>query len=378
MRPPYRELYIQTNDDMIYLTVISYLVPPAISQSCLSTNKTTTITHFQRYSQDASILESMIRDQAAYPPNYAIRLRGTHTETFKTREGKKERKVITDFDIRVNMTHLLVCPNPKHAQDPTPCNLDPHPHPQPHDPPQDMSTPSCKYITILGPNDKGYRGSILSSVDKVPLDPEAPTTLASWCNAYVSDPHTVKTFTLRKDIRLHDSARLEELCRNLINKTSYRGHTTISFETTLNTIIVNSPCRLNSWRYKWWLRWLCYLSFLWLLTWPILFFSTRRYEVVTAVFPYRLNPARSRLAKPLVQSEEEFFREWEQSIMRAVLGQHQGWVDGIYREETAQMTRAGNAVMTVQSSENRFEGFMVGAVRMALGVPTVTGWGADC
>ena len=104
---------------------------------------------------------------------------------------------------------------------------------------------------------------------------------------------------------------------------------------------------------------------------------TRRYDVVTAVFPYRLDPERNRIAKPLVQSEEEFFEDWKQSLTRAVLAQHQGWVDGIYREETAQMVRSGDALMTVQSPQNTFEGFMVGAVRLALGVPMATGWGAD-
>jgi hypothetical protein len=46
----------------------------------------------------------MIREQAAYPPNYAVRIRGTHTETYKTRDRKTEKKVVVDFDIRLNMT----------------------------------------------------------------------------------------------------------------------------------------------------------------------------------------------------------------------------------------------------------------------------------
>lgn len=54
-------------------------------------------------------------------------------------------------------------------------------------------------------------------------------------------------------------------------------------------------------------------------------------------------------------------------------------MDGVYREETAQMARAGNAMITVQSSssERLFEGALAGAVRVALGVPLTTGWGAD-
>lgn len=320
----------------------------------------------------------MIREQAAYPPNLAVRLRGTHTETFRKRDGNKEKKLITDFDIRLNMTHLLVCPNPGHARDPAPCTLALQPRPQQRDdPPQEHSTPTCKYIKILDACQKGYRGTILKSREDPTADIEAAQNLEYWSNKYVSDPHTVKTFTLRKEIAHHDTARLEALCRDLVHNTSYRGHTSITFETTYKKVVVNSPCLVNQWRINVYVQWLCYLTFTWIITWPVLFFITRRYDVVTAVFPYRLDPERNRIAKPLVQSEEEFFEDWRQALTRAVLAQHQGWVDGIYREETAQMVRSGNAVVTVQSPQNTVGGLMAGAVRLALGVPVANGWGAD-
>ncbi len=352
-------------------------MPPPLPQSTLSTDQKAMICYYPFYSQDPAILEAMIREQAAYPPNYAIRLRGTHTETFRTRERKTEKKIVVDFDIRVNMTHLLVCPNPIHANDIRPCDIHPGAHAHgTYEPPQEYSTPSCKYLKLLGPGDKGYRGTIIKALNGS-SDPEASTSLTSWCNAYVSDRRTVKNFVLRRQIVDHDAERLEALCRDLVHKTAYRGHTSVTFETTYEKVIVNSPCFVNKWRFNAILYWVFLVTFLWIFAWPLLFFSTKRYEVVTAFFPYRLKPARNRAAGPLVQSEHEFFEEWKQALTRAVLSQHQGWVDGIYREETTQMARCGNTILTVQSTQNSLQGFVAGAVRVALGVPAATGWGAD-
>jgi hypothetical protein len=317
----------------------------------------------------------MIRQHANYPPNFTLRLKGTHTETFTTRDGKKETKRITDFDIRVNMTHLLVCPNPGHARDPAPCTVSSHPLP-PHDPPQEQATPTCKYIRILTPEQNGYRGTIVKKVDENP-DPEFQPTLSNWCEAYVSDPHVIKNFVLRREIAHHDAARLEKLCRNLIDSTSYRGHTFITFEKTYDKIIVASPARINKWRYNLWIVWAFYLTFLWIFVWPYLFFATKRYEVVTAVFPYRIDPERNRAPKALVQDEDAFFNEWKEALTRAVVGQHQGWVDAIFREETLQMIRRGDGRVTVPSTGNNLGGLFVGAVSLALGMPIRTGWGAD-
>jgi hypothetical protein len=168
---------------------------------------------------------------------------------------------------------------------------------------------------------------------------------------------------------------MESLCRDLILKTSYRGHISISFPTTQACITVYSPCHLNYWRFNPYLRWFCYLTFLWLITWPILFFVTKHYEVVTAVFPYRS----TQMSRALVQDEAAFIEDWKQALTRAVLAQHQGWIDGVYREETVQMVAAGNPMITLRSpsSESTVVGFVGSAVRVALNVPVSTGWGAD-
>lgn len=374
--PPYSDV-AEGAQSTSHGTSISYLVSPLVPDSCLSKDQTTIITHRPLYSQDPVVLESMIREQAAYPPNFALRLRGTHTETYKTRDQKKERKTITDFDIRVNMTHLLVCPNPGHARDPAPCNVGPA-LPRPHDPPQELPTPSCKYMKFLGADEKGYRGTILKTIDKSPSEPEVSPSLTNWCEAYVSDPHFIKNFVIRREITHHEAERLEGFCRNLISSTSYRGHTSITFETTHQKILVCSPGHINQWRYNVYISWFCYLTFLWIFTWPFLFFATKRYEAVTAVFPYRImSPGRYGSGKPLVQSEDAFFNEWKQALTRAVLAQHQGWVDAIYREETAEMARSGNSRITVQSTENSLGGLLAGAVSLAMGLPRSTGWGAD-
>jgi hypothetical protein len=275
------------------------------------------------------------------------------------------------------MTHLLVCPNPGHAVDISPCNLHPSSHNiRPTHPPQDIATPSCKYIRVLGATEKGYRGTITKFQTPKPSDQELQNTLSSWCEAYVSDRSSVKTFTLRREITHHDSAILEKLCRDLIIRTSYRGHIKISFPTDHSKVVIYSPSKINSWRFNPWIYWPIYISMLWIITWPILILLTKRYEVVTAVFPYRLDPEKHRVAKPLVQSETAFFEDWKESLRRAVVSQHQGWVDGIYREETAEMARRGQPMMFAPE-RGSLGGLLQGAVRVALGGQVGLGWGAD-
>lgn len=318
----------------------------------------------------------MIREQAAYPPDFTLHLKGTHTETIHKRDNKTEKKVVVDFDIKLNMTHLLVCPNPGHAVDISPCNIQPNPRMErPTHPPQDISTPSCKYIEVLGATQKGYRGTITKLSTPKPTDIEDPTTLTSWCESYVSSPATTKTFTLTRKITHHDAQCLETLCRNLILRTSYRGHISISFPTTLEKVTLYSPSKLNSWRFNPWIYWPIYLTFLWIFTWPFLLLTTKRWEVVTAVFPYRLDPERNRVPRPLVQSEEAFFVDWKESLRRAVVSRHQGWVDAVYRAETQEMVQRGETFMTVEGTT--LGGLVAGAVRVAMGGPIAGGWGAD-
>lgn len=76
-----------------------------------------------------------------------------------------------------------------------------------------------------------------------------------------------------------------------------------------------------------------------------------------------------------MQSEEAFFVDWKESLRRAVVSRHQGWVDAVYRAETQEMVQRGETFMTVEGTT--LGGLVAGAVRVAMGGPIAGGWGAD-
>ena len=146
---------------------------------------------------------------------------------------------------------------------------------------------------------------------------------------------SIKSLEITRTVLLHDTSVVEGLVRRLVDSTSYRGHTKIQAVTTNSKIIIYSPHRINTLRQNKYLRWFTYLTFLWLFTWPALFFMTKRYTGITAAFPYRREEAdkiyaknlNNCTAKPLVMAETAFVASWRDALRRAVLGQHQGWVD---------------------------------------------------
>jgi hypothetical protein len=353
---------------------LSYHVIPSIPQSTISSDQTTISTNYPEFSTNAEALSKLITEQAAYPPTYTLLVKGTHTESFQARGNtNKEKRTVVDFDIKLPMTHLLICPNEVHKNNPTPC-------------PGERNS-DCRYLLTPQPGETAHRGTVFANREDIKWDTEdGQTMIDRWAEAFVNDKSGVKSFEMTRSVILHDTSVLEGLVRQLIDSTSYRGHTRIHCQLTNSKIVVYSPHRINALRQNWYFRWFCYLTFLWIFTWPALFFMTKRYTGVVALFPYRredvtkwhpknLNEC---TAKPLVMSEPAFFSSWRDALRRAVLAQHQGWVDEVYRADTAQMMARGETTSQVQSTEAAFLGGAIASVvSIATGRQVRTGWGAD-
>lgn len=162
---------------------------------------------------------------------------------------------------------------------------------------------------------------MLASVDLPYVWKQANISLfIAWCGKYVADPAGVKSFTLKREIRNHDTKKLEQLLRSAIQETNYRGHLSVSFPTSYDSLVVYSPGLINQWRIINWVRWVFYLTFLWILTWPFLFFITSRYAVVKAVYEYADRPPGDDVGRrPRVISEVDWYHKWESAIRRAAL-----------------------------------------------------------
>lgn len=319
-------------------------------------------TRFPDYSTNAETLLQMIREQASYPPTYHVLLNGTHTET--VRNGNKETKnKITDFFIKINITHLL--------------------------------TPRIGVnglLELLPDNKRGYRGGRIPGFKPTVgiSDVEnQPDELKSWCEAYVNNPAGVKSFTLKREIINHDTKKLEQLLRSCIAGTQYRGHLSITFPITHKRVVVYSPGKINEWRMTTWIRWVFYVTFLWIFAWPVLFFLTHKYEVVKAVFPYANVPVDDGGDRQcVVMDEVGWYDDWAAAIQRAALARmvcKDRCLDDEYRIATMRVDARGiaqslaprQAPQTGNAFADGALGFLTEGLRVAEQWNASRGWGAD-
>lgn len=65
-----------------------------------------------------------------------------------------------------------------------------------------------------------------------------------------------------------------------------------------------------------------YLTFLWIFTWPALYFATKRWAVVIAEWPWSTTDSQGNKQYTTI-SEEQWFEKWHVGIKRLVLDRYQ-------------------------------------------------------
>lgn len=253
-----------------------------------------------RYDSDPVFLENALRSFAEIAPVPFIYIMGTHKETTK-RGDKKETHDITDFRIVLNLSSYL------------------HPNFSPSD------TSTMKLVTASN-GTKTHRGTILKTrapgaKQDIELSTPAPT-LTEWCHRFCASTSPLRVFRLKRAVTGLDTTYLRNRIDGLLRSTNYRGHIGISFPTEDENTDIYTSHAVNRWRNNSWLCWAFYLSFLWLFTWPVLFFATKRYAVVTAEWPFSV-PAADRRVYTTV-SEAQFVERWGAAIRRLALERYQG------------------------------------------------------
>ncbi|KAJ9131570.1 hypothetical protein NKR23_g11715 [Pleurostoma richardsiae] len=247
------------------LPVLDYRLysPPLFNLSA----DTTTIKSTAPYlSSTVAALVSLIRAQSTVPPKPQVHI-----------TGSRGRKV--DFDIKLNLMHLLV----------------------PEDPRQRMD-----YIRCVGSGEPALRGS-----SKPTARPEVSEGgLEEWCRRFIEDTGPVKTFTLERVVVNLDTAWLEGQVRSLVAATGYKGAVGVSFPLTHARVVVQNPDKVNKF-------------FTGITT---LFTGKRQYEVAKAVWPFATHPHGEEGRRCAVQSEETWWREWKDPIRYAVATKRHGWV----------------------------------------------------
>ncbi|KAH8726591.1 hypothetical protein GQ44DRAFT_705197 [Phaeosphaeriaceae sp. PMI808] len=256
-----------------------------------------------RLDEDPLLLEQVIRTYAESSPTPYIYIMGTHKETVK-RGDKKEVEHITDFRIVINMKRYL--------------HKDYHGH----------DTTSMALLTAEN-SEKTHRGTITKCrAPGVNQDIEVGTgkpSLAEWCHRYCASPRMLRIFRLQRTVPGFDTTYLKKRLEGVIATACYRGNVSITFPIEDENFDIYTSNFINRWRLKRWVCWIFYLTFLWIFTWPVLFFMTKRYAVVKAEWPFSIADGSGRKTYTTV-SEEQWFSKWNVAVKRLVLDRYHGEV----------------------------------------------------
>ncbi|KAK7432085.1 hypothetical protein QQZ08_001375 [Neonectria magnoliae] len=323
----------------------------------------------KRSDADPGFLESWVKLMALLPPSPYIHIVGTHKETKRDKDGKSSREDVTDFRIMVSLQNYLWP------------NFDPN-------------GPNEMNLTTSESGEKTYRGTVLKKrATGVKGDIEvghAKPDLKEWCHRYCAKATATKVFRLSRTVTGLDEKLFRSRLMGLIRSTNYKGHLDIEFPVADRAVDIFSSSRLNTWRLTTWVRWLFYLTFLWIFSWPILFFTTKRYHVVRAEWPFSQVNADGQ-KRYTTASEEQWISRYGPAVKQLCLDRYEGLAGDSYlnqvleRGESRQSNEPqidGRAAMSAAAAA--FQGGRFNAassvsslMRFAGGSNDQVGWGFD-
>jgi hypothetical protein len=318
-----------------------------------------------RYDSDAVYLEEGIRQFAKEPPWPLVYVLGTHSETVR-KGDKKETKAITDFRIVMNLRNYLM-------------SIDRNEHRW-----------APMRLETAGNGEKTHRGTIWKQrapgfKQDIEVGSTRPT-LKKWCHRYCASPRMLRIFRLRRVVTGFDDELLKNRIEGLIRSTNYRGHISVTFSTEDKNVDIYTTNFVNKWRLQQWVCWIFYLTFLWIFTWPYLYFATKRYAVVRAEWPFSVSDTHGNKTYTTL-SEEQWFEKWHVAIRRLVLDRFEGEASDAMMSGV--LARPADPPMpgTIQTGHEGIDnavGMLTQGFQIArsissgnIGRTTQTGWGYD-
>ncbi|KAF2761046.1 hypothetical protein EJ05DRAFT_535904 [Pseudovirgaria hyperparasitica] len=255
-----------------------------------------------RADTDPAFLQRWIEAMAREAPAPYIHIIGNHKETRRGSDGKKTTENVTDFRILVSMRNYL-WPGFKSYS------------------PNDMD------LRTVDNGEKTWRGGVFKARApgaKGDIEVgEEKATLKEWCHRYCASPAGTRIFRLTRTITGLDETHLRTRIEGLIRSTNYKGHISIEFPVSDRAVDIYTSSKLNTWRLTTWICWLFYLSFLWLFSWPILYFTTKRYHVVRAEWPFSQLDAQGRKRYTTV-SEEQWVDKFGLAVRQLCMDRYEG------------------------------------------------------
>jgi hypothetical protein len=266
-----------------------------------------------RCDTDAGFLEERVHQFSRVPPSPLVYIYGSHKETVRDGDKKKVNEVC-DFRIVLNLQqYLWATENGGRFLYPGEDGL--------------VEAPTSMRLSTVLNGEKTYRGSFIKKrapgfKQDIEVGAESPS-LREWCHRYCASPSKLRIFRVQHNVLGLDEAYLQNRLGGLIRGTGYHGKINITFPIEDKNIDIYTSNRINEWRLKTWVCWIFYLTFLWIFTWPYLFFATKRYAVVKADWLFS-SVDENGTKKYATISEEEWFERWHVGIRRLALDKYQG------------------------------------------------------
>lgn len=301
---------------------------------------------------DPDLLETCVRSWAAVPPRPFVRIYGYHREQRSGRDGKRENRNITDFDVKVELTpYLYADATNRHA---------------------------WSELRTVENGDKAKRGTVFprrapKANANIELGAVNKPNLTQWCHLYVASHSGLKSFSLRRRMMGFDQARMREQLEALVRRMNYRGHLQVSFPVQDHNVQVWNKCRTNQWRLTKWVFVLFCVSLLWLLSWPYLFLRTKTFDTVTAEWHFSRVDSEGR-KRYVSLSEDQWYNLWARPIAKAILSKRQGVLD---QQDLIAADGADPTFNTGHATVDGALGFFRAGVNAMNEVNRHLGWGED-
>ncbi|KAH6611448.1 hypothetical protein Trco_001468 [Trichoderma cornu-damae] len=301
-----------------------------------------------RLDSDPEFLNDTLVRLSQVPPRPFAHIRGTHTETRRKSDDKTEQVTVVDFDIEIELTHLLYV----NIQDPT--------------------NGAWRQLYSVGNLEKVRRGTVFPT--RAPgfggsggIIENGEPTVEEWCHRFCASRAGLKNMVFERRVTGWDWDYLKKQLDRLVQDTNYRGHTSITFPVRNSRVEIYNVCRVNRMRLTKWIEVMFMLTLLFLFAWPYLFFRTKRWETAYAEWSMSREASDGTERRYASMSEAQWYHMWARAIQKAVLERRQGNLDqGDVERANQPADQAGGFAGMVQAGVEA-----MGVVNRSFG------WGGD-
>lgn len=273
-----------------------------------SRNKNKGIEYYldRRLDTDPVFLAEHLKHLAILPPRPHVHIRGVHSERVRKQDGKHENKDVVDFDLQLELTHLLY---------------------------EDITSqqPFLRQTNTVGNFEKVRRGTVFAT--RAPgfggsgASPEEGTpSMEEWCHRFCASHAGLKNLVFERHVTGWDFDLLRIKIEALVRATNYRGRLCVSFPVLNARAEIYNECRTNRWRLTRWIEMMFYFTLMFVFAWPWLFFRTKRWEVVNTEWHLSTIDDRGR-KRYATLSEERWYNLWARVIQKAILERRQCTLD---------------------------------------------------